>query len=180
MTVEFGPIVVFSLLVEQTSFLVATAWFVVLTAVSLIAAFIERRSFALFPFVVATSVIAFGTLTLYFKDPFFFIFKDTIYNATFGILIFIFLNRGIPLLKPLFKDTFAMTDIGWKVLSKRWGVMFLLLALSNELVRGFLTPEQWAFYKITATIVTAVFGFYQLTLSKKYRLPQASEWGMRL
>jgi intracellular septation protein len=120
MAIECGPIVVFSILVDQTTFFVATAWFVILTAISLAGAFMERGSFALFPFVVAMSIIGFGGLTLYLQDSLFFIFKDTLYNAAFGILIFFYLSRGIPFLKPLFRDTFAMTDTGWLILSRRW------------------------------------------------------------
>jgi hypothetical protein len=43
-----------------------------------------------------------------------------------------------------------------------------------------ITPEQWAVYKVITVFITAIFGFYQFTLSKKYRLPDASPWGMRM
>lgn len=177
--IELGPIIGFLVLVESIDFIAATGWFVAFTAFSLALAFYKRRRLALFPFIVAISVIIFGALTLYFHDPFFFIFKDTVYNLTFGIAIFLFLSRDIILLKVFFQEVFAMSDTGWVILSKRWGILFLLLAFSNECTRSFLTPEQWALYKLMATGVTTVFGVYQFTLTKKYRLPEASSWGLR-
>ncbi|MCW1887953.1 MAG: septation protein IspZ [Candidatus Moranbacteria bacterium] len=177
--IELGPIIGFLVLVESIDFIVATGWFVAFTALSLALAFYKRRTLALFPLIVAVSVIIFGALTLYFHDPFFFIFKDTVYNLTFGAAIFIFLARDIILLKVFFQEVFAISDTGWVILSKRWGILFLLLAFSNECTRGFLTPEQWALYKLVATGITTIFGVYQFTLTKKYRLPEASPWGLR-
>ena len=180
MTLEFGPIVGFLILVENTDFFVATGWFVAFTILSLLVAFVKRGSFALFPFIVAATVIIFGTLTIYFQDPFFFIFKDTLYNFLFGAAIYFFLSKNIILLKIFFGETFALSDQGWITLSKRWAVFFFLLALSNECVRQFITPEQWAVYKIYSTLATTVFGLYQFTLVKKHRLPEASLWGLHM
>ena len=180
LAIEFGPIVVFVILAEKIDFVTATAWFVALTALSLIVAFIKRKSFALFPFLVAVSVIGFGLATIISKNSYFFIFKDTIYNLAMGLtcLISLFFNK--PLLEILFKDTFSMLDKGWEILTKRWMYMFFVLAASNEITRMYLTEEGWVNYKIFATIATAIFGFYQFTLSKKYRTTDSSEWGMKI
>ena len=177
--IELGPTIGFLILVESIDFIVATGWFVAFTVASLSLAFYKRRTLALFPLIVALSVVIFGALTLYFHDPFFFILKDTVYNLVFGIAIFIFLAQDIILLKVFFQEVFAISDSGWMILSKRWGILFLLLAFSNECVRSFLTPEQWALYKLMATSITTLFGVYQFTLTKKYRLPEASPWGLR-
>ncbi len=179
LSIEFGPILVFVMLAEVTDFIFATTAFVVLTGVSLLVAFYERKSFAWFPFIVAVSVIGFGVLTIITKNPFFFIFKDTIYNAFFGVIA---LCSGLikkPILKVLFHDTFDMLDRGWSILTARWGVMFLTLAAANEVIRRVLTENEWVLYKIGVTFLTAIFGFYQFTLSKKYRGPNSTEWGMK-
>jgi intracellular septation protein len=179
LSIEFGPILVFVVLAEMTNFIFATLMFVLLTVASLIAAFYERRSFAWFPFVVAVSVIGFGLLTIITKNPFFFIFKDTIYNALFGAIALASVVIKKPVLKILFQDMFDMTQEGWLILTTRWGTMFLILAASNEVVRRLLSENQWVIYKIGSTFATAIFGFYQFTLSKKYRGPKATEWGMK-
>ena len=180
LAIEFGPIVVFVILAEFVDFITSTAVFVVLTSIALIASFYERKSFAIFPFVVAVSVVFFGLLTVVTKDPFFFIIKDTLYNGLLAIMVAISLYFNKPLLKLFFKDVFDITDVGWTILTKRWGLMFALIAISNEITRVNMTPQAWVLYKIFVTIVTAIFGFYQFTLSKKYRSPNSSAWGMRV
>jgi intracellular septation protein len=178
--IEFGPIVVFVLLVENINFFTATFIFVILTVVSLVAAWIDRGTLAPFPIVAAVSVVGFGMLTVYLKDPFFIIIKDTLYNLVCALASGISLYIKKPILKPLFRDVFAMTDVGWTILTRRWMYMFLILAAGNEIVRYMYDEKDWAIYKIVSTIVTAIFGFYQFTLSSKHRLPDATAWGMKI
>ena len=180
LTIEFGPIVAFVILAEFTDFITSTAVFVVLTSIALVASFYERKSFAVFPIVVAISVVFFGLLTVITEDPFFFIIKDTLYNGMLAIAVAVSLYLKKPLLKTFFKDTFDITDLGWTILTRRWGCMFAFIAISNEITRVNMTAEMWVIYKIFVTIVTAIFGFYQFTLSKKYRSPNSSAWGMRI
>lgn len=176
--IEFGPIIVFASISDRIDFILATLIFVVLTIISVILSIFERKKVAPFPIVVAIFVVTFGLLTVYLKNPFFIIFKDTIYNGLFAILLGIGLVYNKGLLKPLFSSLFHMSDEGWRILSKRWMYLFLLLAISNEVVRIYLTPQEWVGYKVLTTVLTAIFSLYQFTLSKKYRLEDANAWGM--
>lgn len=180
LSIEFGPIIVFSIISEKMNFITATAIFVGLTFVALVAGFIERRKIAWFPLIVAGSVITFGVLTVIFENPFFIIFKDTLYNSAFAIVLFIGVAKKKGLLKKLFDGLFSMTDKGWLVLSYRWAIMFTLLAISNEIARANLTPAQWVNFKVLATVTTAVFSLYQFRLSRKERLPESTAWGMSI
>jgi intracellular septation protein len=177
--VEFGPIVIFFVASELVSFILATSLFVIATTISLITSIVLEKRIALFPLVVAASVISFGILTVVFNNPFFIIFKDTLYNGLFALAIgtgFLFQKN---ILKILFGKTFAMTDHGWKILSIRWMTLFVFLALSNEITRVMLSPEKWVIYKAATTTITIMFALYQFTLSRKERLPEATEWGLR-
>lgn len=180
LSIEFGPIIAFLILSETTSFIFATAVFVALTTLALVASFIERRKVAWFPLIVAVSVIVFGLLTVILKNPFYIIIKDTLYNGAFALILFAGAIKGKGLLKLLFEGLFAITDRGWLILSVRWAFMFTLLAISNEIVRIHVLPEQWIYYKSIATVSTIIFSLYQFRLSKKERLPEANEWGMRI
>lgn len=178
LSIEFGPIVVFSILAEKINFILATAIFVVLTIVALVAGLIERKKIAWFPLIVAVLVVGFGLLTVVLENPFFIIIKDTLYNGAFALILFIGLVFRRGWLKPLFDSLFAMTDEGWRILSFRWAVMFTILTIGNEIARMYLDPTDWVNYKILATLVTATFSLYQFKLSKKHRLPESTEWGM--
>lgn len=180
LSIEFGPIVVFSILSEKIDFILATAIFVALTVVALIAGLVERKRLAWFPLIVALLVVGFGMLTVFLKNPFFIIIKDTFYNGVFALILFVGLIFGKGLLKPLFDSLFAMSDRGWQILSFRWAIMFVLLTIGNEIARANLSPSEWVNYKICATLITATFSLYQFKLSKKHRLPNSTEWGMAI
>lgn len=179
--IEFGPILVFFFTSELLSFMTATTIFVILTAIALIVAYVKDRRVALFPLVAGLSVIGFGALTIFFKNPFFLIIKDTIYNGGFAIAIAIGLYFfKEPILKDLFSSLFCMTDKGWTILSQRWMWMFVFLTVGNEIVRQAFTSDTWVFYKMCITLATIVFGLYQLTLSRRERLPHSNKWGMNI
>lgn len=178
LSIEFGPIVVFSILSEKIDFILATGIFVALTVVAFFASLIERKKIAWFPVIVAVIVVSFGLLTVVLDNPFFIIIKDTLYNGVFALILFVGVAFKKGWLKPLFDSLFAMSDEGWRILSLRWAIMFTILAVGNEIARAGLSPERWVDYKIVATLTTAVFSLYQFRLSKKYRLDKSTEWGM--
>lgn len=183
-SIEFGPIAVFFVALHflgssDAGFITSTGIFTALTACALIASYFYEKRIAWFPLIAGLSVIVFGVITLVLKDPIFFIIKDTIYNGLFGIFLLLgaILKKGF--LKPIFIALFDITDRGWFILSIRWGIFFILLALFNEIIWRIYGQDAWVEYKFWSTIATVVFGFYQITLSKKYRNHGSSPWGMR-
>ncbi len=179
--IEFGPIVVFFLTAEYVGLVNATGLFVFLTALALIASYSKDRRIALFPLLAGLSVIIFGCLTVFLHNPLYIILKDTVYNGLFAVAIAVGLyGYGRPILKDLFSSLFHMTDRGWMILSRRWMVMFVFLTVSNELVRHLLGADAWVNYKMVATFSTIVFGLYQITLSKRERMPDSNRWGMNI
>lgn len=179
--IEFGPIIAFFFTSKTLGFMPATIIFVSLTAIALTIAYVKDRRIAVFPLVAGLSVIAFGALTIFLQNPFFLIIKDTVYNGLFAVVLAVGLYVfKEPILKDLFSSLFCMTDRGWTILSRRWMVMFVILTIGNEVARYFLSTEMWVFYKMCATLVTIVFGLYQLTLSRRERLPHSNKWGMNI
>ncbi len=179
--IEFGPIVVFFFASDTIGFMPATALFVTLTLIALSISYIRDGKLVLFPIIAGVSVISFGVATLVLKDPFYLIIKDTLYNASFALAIAIYeyvLKRSF--LKELFSALFHMSDRGWSILSKRWMIMFILLTIGNEVARLSFDTHGWVVYKLWATTATVVFGFYQITLAKRERLPDASSWGLNI
>ncbi len=178
--IEFGPIIGFLVASELTTFIRATVIFVTLTLIALALGFIERGRVAWFPLIVAITIVSFGLLTIFFENPFFIIIKDTLYNGIFAVILLLGLYYRKLFLKILFGGMFAMTDEGWKILTIRWAIMFVLLAVTNEVARFYLNEYGWLNYKFSATIITVAFSLYQFKLSKKERLPEATAWGMRV
>jgi intracellular septation protein len=184
-SVEFGPIVLFFVSLKilgenPAGFVFSTALFTGATILALLIAYLQDKRIALFPIISGVFVVAFGITTVYFNQPYVFIIKDSIYNGFFAILLLIGIIKKKGLLKPFFGALFDITDEGWKILSFRWMIMFILLLVSNEFVWRTFSLEVWVMYKFIATITTIVFGSYQIFLAKKFRNPTASAWGMRI
>jgi intracellular septation protein len=184
-SIEFGPIILFFLCLNffgqsNDGFVFSTAVFTISTIIALLSAYIRDKRIALFPIISGVFVVTFGLTTVYLKMPSIFIIKDTIYNGLFAVLLFIGLLFKKGLLKDLFGSLFDMSDEGWRKLSFRWMLMFLILASSNEIVWRNYSQETWVIYKFFATIITTIFGSYQIFLARQYRNPSASKWGMRI
>jgi intracellular septation protein len=183
-SIEFGPIVLFFVALsflgsEDRGFLLATAIFTCATAVALLASYILEKRVAWFPLMAGVSVLFFGMITLLFKNPELFMIKDTFYNGFFAVFLLVGALFGRAMLKPLFISLFDIQEKGWFILSVRWGIFFLLLTILNEVAWRMYSNEVWVSYKFWSTIITAAFGFYQLTLAKKFRNESASPFGLR-
>ena len=133
-----------------------------------------------FAILSTAGVFAFAVLSYLLGDYSYFAISDTILDGGLGLLILWSLRWDETLLSKLFSRTFAITDKAWRILTLRWGVLLIILATLNELVRLNFPNETWVSFKITATIFILLFGCYQFTLSAKERIEGESNWlGLR-
>lgn len=182
--IEFGPVALFFIGSELhpglKGFFLGTKLLVIATVISLIAAYVRDRRFAIFPFTVGIFMLLMGGATLWFHNPVFIQLEYTLYNGLMGAFILISLAlRQLPL-KYLFSSMIAVTDRGWEVLSLRFGVMLLLLALVNEIILRLGALEVWVYFRFFSYIFTTLFGLAQAFTTRKYRLPEGSPWGLRV
>ncbi len=177
---EFAPIVAFFISAQIFSFLVATAVLVITTIIALSLGWIYEKRFPIIPIISGFFVIISGSITLVYNAPDALILGDSLYYFGMGFAILIGFFFKSNLLKKIFYKTFAMEDRGWEILANRWVTIFLLSGVINEIARFYLTPEQWVHFKVLKVISIAIFGFYQFTLSRRYRIPEISNsWGLR-
>jgi intracellular septation protein len=177
---EFAPILTFVIVAETHGFHIGLIWLVFVAALSLVLSWIIERRIPKFGLVASGTILLFGMMSIVSGDEFYIIIKDTLYASSFGLALLGGLIFKRSYLQVLFGEFFAITEKGWFILTVRWTVFFFLLAASNELARRFLSPELWIYYKLAAVVVTNVFGFYQFTLTRRERLPEANEWGLRV
>jgi intracellular septation protein len=175
---EFGPIMGFLVAFELRGFMAGVITMMIATVVALLVLRHIEKHTPMFALISSGTVVFFGGLSLFIDIPSIFILRDTFFDAIFGTILVISVWRGKPLFKYLFGNVFAITDTGWSTFSLRWGIFFMILALINEYVRHTFSPEQWVAAKILIIIVSVVFGTYQLTLTRKERLPDATKWGV--
>jgi intracellular septation protein len=121
------------------------------------------------PVVTAVLVVVFGGLTFWLDDPRFIKIKPTIINLLFaGVLIGGLITRR-PLLKMLFGEAFNLTEEGWRKLSVRWTLFFLVLAALNEVVWRNYSEAAWVNFKVFGILpLTLVFAMAQIGLIKRH------------
>lgn len=136
---------------------VATALFMAAIAVALAVSFARERTVPVMPLVSGVVVLVFGGLTLWLKDETFIKMKPTLVNALFGGVLLGGLALGKPLLGYVFGAAFSLTERGWLILTRRWGLFFLVLAVLNEAVWRTVSTDLWVDFK--------VFGIMPLTFA---------------
>lgn len=154
----------------------ATALLLLVTLAIVIFTYVIERRIALSPLITAIVVAVFGGLTLWLHDERFIKLKPTILNLTFAAILLIgcAFNKG--LLKSLFSAAFTLTDRGWKLLSLRWGLFFIILAGLNEYVWRNYPTETWVNFKVFGLLgLTMLFMLLQTGFIARHSLAEANE-----
>jgi intracellular septation protein len=185
MALELGPLVVFFIVNTKgedilaafpalnqwfsSAIIFATAVFMVAMLLSLALTWLLLKKIAVMPLVTGVVVVIFGGLTLYFQDSTFIKMKPTITNTLFGGTLLGGLIFGQSLLRYVFGDVYKLQPKGWTILTWRWGLFFIVLAVMNEVVWRTQSTDFWVAFKVWATMpITIVFAALQLPLLTKY------------
>lgn len=151
----------------------ATALFMVAMLISLAVSLAITRTLPIMPFVTGIVVVVFGGLTLWLHDETFIKMKPTIVNTLFGVVLLGGLAFGKSLLGYVFDSVFRLTDEGWRKLTFRWGLFFLLLAVLNEVVWRMTSTDMWVNFKVFGIMpITLAFTLSQLPLINRYSIPE--------
>ncbi len=161
---------------EQGKIIAATAIFMVAMLASLIVTFSITRHLPVMPMVTAVVVLIFGGLTLYFHDAMFIKLKPTIVNTLFGLTLLGGLAFGKAFLPIVLDSVLNLDETGWRKLTFRWGVFFLVLAGINEIVWRTQTDDFWVNFKVWGTMpITILFAISQTPLILKHQIDPASD-----
>ena len=173
---EISPLVVFFVCNAQYGIFTATGAFMIVTAVSVSTMWILERRLPVMPLVSGIFVLTFGGLTLALQDETFIKLKPTIVNLLFAAILSAGLLRKIPLLQKLFGSVMNLTNEGWKLLTTRWIVFFVVLACLNELVWRTQTTEFWIQFKLFGVMpLTLAFSMAQLPLINRHMVSTESD-----
>ncbi len=177
---ELTPIIVFGVTNYFYSFETAVLAMVGALVFIAVVTTISGRALPWFAIISTAALSLFVGVSILFDDFSIFTASDTILDGILGIVLLWSLRWKQPLIQTLFERTFAITDEAWRILTWRWGILFVVLALLNEIVRLNVSNEVWAYFKIGVTIFIVLFGCYQFTLSARMRHPEESNWlGLR-
>ena len=170
LALEIGPLALFFLTNARVGLFWATGVFMVAIFLSLTITWMLERRLPVLPLVTGIFVLVFGGLTLILQDELFIKLKPTIVNTLFAVILLGGLLWGKSFLKSLMGSMFPMTDQGWRVLTLRWAMFFVVLALLNEIVWRNASTDAWVSFKVFGIMpLTILFSILQLPTMNRYR-----------
>ena len=154
---EVGPLLVFFAVNAQAGIFAATAVFMVVIVIAVVALRVLGKRWPAMPLVTAVLVLVFGGLTLWLADATFIKLKPTIVYGLFASGLFAGLAMKRNFLRRIFGTAFSIDEAGWRALTWRWAWFFVAMAGINEAVWRTQSTDDWVTFK--------VFGFLPLTIA---------------
>ena len=172
---ELGPLIVFFVANAKFNLFVATGAFMVAIVAAMIASYVVVRHVPMMAIVTAVIVLVFGTLTLVLHDETFIKIKPTIIYGLFAAILGGGLLFGRSFIAILFNQMFNLTPKGWRILTMRWALFFLGMAVLNEIIWRTQSTDFWVAFKAFGAIpITMIFAMTQMPVIKRYHLEPAT------
>ena len=158
LALDLGPLLVFFTAFKFSGIFVATGLFMAAILLALGLSLALEKKLSPMPLFTAVLVLIFGGLTLYLKNEMFIKIKVTVLYGFFAAILIggLFFKRLF--IKYVFAQAFELDESGWRQLTWRWGLFFLLLAVLNELVWRNASTDIWVDFK-TFWIIPLIFLF---------------------
>ena len=172
---ELGPLLVFFIVNAKYHLFVATGAFMVAIVAAMIASYVVTRHVPIMALVTGGIVLVFGTLTLVLHDETFIKVKPTIIYGLFAAILGGGLMFGRSFIAIMFDQMFNLTARGWRILTMRWALFFLAMAILNELIWRTQSTNFWVGFKAFGAIpLTMGFAIAQMPLIRRYHLEPVS------
>ncbi|MDQ2079182.1 septation protein A [Xanthobacteraceae bacterium Astr-EGSB] len=173
LALDVGPLVLFFVANSRFGIFAATGAFMVAVVISLGVSYALIRRWPVMPLVSAAIVIVFGTLTLVLHDDTFIKLKPTIIYALFGVALLGGYWFEKPILEMVFDSVFHIDQEGWRRLTLRWAVFFLVMAVVNEAVWRTQTTDFWVSFKLFGFMpLTFLFAMAQMPLITRHAIEE--------
>ncbi len=172
---DLGPLLLFFFVNARFGIFAATATFMAATLFTLAFTYALARKIPMMPLVSAGVVLVFGGLTIWLQDETFIKIKPTIIYALFAAVLFGGLFAGRPLLSLVLGSVFQLKNEGWRKLTFRWAIFFVVMAVANEFVWRTYSTDTWVAFKTFGFLpLTIVFALAQTPLLMRYATEEKS------
>ena len=179
---ELGPLVAFFIaytMLKDTEFevfgqvyqgfILATALFIPLLLGSTAILWLLSGTLSVTQIFTAVLVIVFGGLSIWWNDERFFKMKPTLIYLLFSVILGVGLLRGQSYLQVLMGQALPLRAEGWMILTRRFMVFFLMLAVGNEVVWRVFSTSVWVNFKVFGiTALMLAFFISQAGVFKRY------------
>ena len=171
---EFGPVALFFIAyiwlkdevfqfggTEYEGFIIVTAGFVPLMILSTLALWKLTGTLSKMQIFTVVLVTVFGGLSVWQNDKSFLQMKPTILYLLFASILGFGLLRKQSYLQYMMGEMMPLQDRGWMILTQRMALLFLALAVLNEVIWRNMSEETWVYFK-TFGLPMAIFSFFIL------------------
>src|SRR5471032_2495133 len=138
LVLDIGPLVLFFAANSKFGIYAATGSFMVAVLIALGVSYTMTRHIAIMP--VVTAIIV--------QDE----RQPAIIYVLFGGTLMAGLALDKPFLSIMFDQMFHLTPQGWRKLTWRWALFFLVLAVINELVWRNVSTDFWVSFKLFGVV----------------------------
>lgn len=180
LALDLGPLFLFFLAYQWGGIYVATGVFMAAALVSIGIGYWVERKLSPVPIMTAVLVTVFGGLTLYLHNDIFIKIKQTALFSLFGLTLLGGLYFNHLFLKYVLSLGFEMPDSAWRILTFRYGIFFLCLAVMNEIVWRNFSNDVWVAYKVWGVLpLTLLFSLSQAPFLMRHQIEEEKEEGPR-
>ena len=182
---ELGPLVLFFIGNYFFGILWGTGILVFATLISISTSWFIDKKIPLMASFGCAAVVFFGVLTLIFDRDvalqtgsevgvFLFIkIKPTVVSLLIGLSLIVTDFMGYNPLKSIMSSGLNLSPKGWKSLTRLWVIMFISMALVNELAWRNLTTDDWVSFKAFGIpILSIVFAVFSIPVIRKYNIEE--------
>ena len=158
---EYGPLLLFFVIYtrfkgqavslgghEFSGFILATLIFVPVTVLATLALWRLTGRLSAMQVMTVVLLVVFGGLTVWLNDPRFFKMKPTLIYLLFAGILGLGLALRRNWLQLVMGEALPMRAEGWRILTGRLVVLFLALAVLNEVIWRLASESAWVNFKI--------------------------------
>ncbi len=168
---DLGPLLIFFAANTVAGIFTATAVFMVAIFISLGIGFAVERKFSPIAILTGVLVLVFGGLTLSFSNEIFIKIKPTILYTMFAAVLTGGLLFNRLFIKFVLAQSLRLPDEAWRVLTWRWSLFFLALAIANEFVWRNSSTDMWVAFKVWGVFpLTIVFALAQTPFLARHQI----------
>ena len=144
---------------EYEGFIIVTAGFVPLMILSTLALWKLTGTLSKMQIFTVVLVTVFGGLSVWQNDKSFLQMKPTILYLLFAAILGFGLLRKQSYLQYMMGEMMPLQDRGWMILTQRMALLFLALAVLNEVIWRNMSEETWVYFK-TFGLPMGIFSFF--------------------
>ncbi|NPD16909.1 septation protein IspZ [Xinfangfangia sp. D13-10-4-6] len=149
---------------DYSGFIIATIVFLPILLASIATLWVLTGELSRMQIFTGVVAVFFGGLTAWFNDASFFKMKTTLVYGSFALLLGIGLLRGQSWLQWVLGAALPMQQEGWMILTRRLLVVFVLLAIANELIWRNMSDATWVTLE-TFVFPAVLFAFLMVQIS---------------